>query len=183
MLRSDPVNKIQPEDTELWAMAVLESTVDAVRFRVDGLRPDTLQERPVGFALTMVDVISALRRGEQAYNAAMRQAVKQDAPTLNTDFTSYPRIFIDRPFSELGDFLHAREFSLGVLRNLPEAGWNRTINDPERGTRTLEALTVERAHNDRKQLALLEQMRHVMVQTTRPADRSLTGGDRSDSTR
>jgi hypothetical protein len=183
MLQSDPVNKAQPEENELWAMGVMERTVDAMRFRVDGLRPDVLQERPAGFSQSIADVISVLRRGEEDFNSVLRAAMKANKPSANTTFTTYPRAFVDRPFDELGAFLKARERSLGVLRTMSQKQWDSTINDPERGQRTIEELAVERARNDRQQLDLLERMRGEILHSIRPAERTIQGSKLPDATR
>lgn len=179
----DVVNKLQPEETELWALSTMESTIDAVRFRIDGLRPDLLQERPQGADQTMVDIISILRRGEQAFDAALRRASKEDNPTLSTNFSTFPRQFIPDPFDELGIFLNTRERSLAVLRRLTAKEWNRTITDPERGSRTLRQVALERARNDIAQLKVLEDLRVMLLSSIRPGTRTLYGSDLPDSTR
>jgi hypothetical protein len=183
MLHSDPGNKAEPEENELWAMSVMERTVDAVRFRVDGLRPDVMQERPAGFSQSMADILSVLRRGEEDFNAVLRAAMKAAKPSAKTTFTDYPRAFVDRPFDEMGAFLKARERSLGVLRTMSQKQWDSTINDPERGQRTIEELAVERARNDRRQLDLLEGMRAALLTSVRPAERTIQGSKQPDSTR
>jgi hypothetical protein len=70
-----------------------------------------------------------------------------------------------------------------VLRNLSQKQWDSTINDPDRGPRTLEQLAVERARNDRQQLDLLERMRGEILQSIRPAERTIQGSKLPDATR
>ena len=179
----DVVNKLQPEETELWALNMLETMLDAVRFRVDGLRPDLLQERPVGFTLTMVDIISSLRQSEQAFAAALTRAVKEDNPTFSTSFSTFPRQYVVNPFDELGDFLNARELTLAIVRRLDTHDWERAITDPEHGARTLRQVILDRARNDQAQLKALEHLRLALVSSTRPAMRTMYGSDLPDSTR
>lgn len=179
----DVVNKLQPEETELWALNTLETMLDAVRFRVDGLRPDLLQERPAGFTLTMVDIISSLRQSEQAFAAALTRAVKEDNPTFSTSFSTFPRQYVVNPFDELGDFLNARELTLAIVRRLGTNDWERAITDPEQGARTLRQVILDRARNDRAQLKAMEHLRVALLSSTRPGMRTLSGSELPDSTR
>lgn len=179
----DVVDKLQPEETELWALGVLENMIDALRFRVDGLRPDLLQERPAGATLTMVDLISSLRQGEQAFAAALTRIVKEDNPSFSASFSAYPRQYVVNPFDELGDFLRARELALGVIRRLSARDWERTIADPEQGSRSLRQLVLERARNDLRQLKALENLRLALLSSTRAGTRTLSGSELPDSTR
>ncbi|MBA3469734.1 MAG: hypothetical protein H0T53_08825 [Herpetosiphonaceae bacterium] len=179
----DVVNKLQPEETELWALNTLETMLDAVRFRVDGLRPDLLQERPAGFSLTMVDIISSLRQSEQALAAGLTLALKEANPLVRTSFSAFTRQYVVNPFDELGDFLNARELSLAVIRRLGVKDWERTINDPDLGSRTLRQIILERARNDLTQLKALENLRMALLSSTRPGMRTLYGSDLPDSTR
>ena len=179
----DVMNKLHPQETELWALTTLEHMIDAVRFRVDGLRPDLLQERPAGATLTMVDIISSLRQGEQAFAAALDRAIKEDNPTLSANFSTFTRRYVVNPFDELGDFLNARELSLAVIRALSNKDWERTVNDPEHGSRSLRELALERARNDLAQLKALEDLRVALLSSTRPGMRTLYGSDLPDATR
>lgn len=183
MLYKDPINKAQPEESELWALALLEAAADGYRFRVDGLRPDVLAQRPTGFDHSMVDVISALRRGEQQFVQLLQQGIREDAPSLSTTFIEQPRAYVNNPMDELGALLTAREDALMVLRRLSSKQWLRTINDPERGSVSLRQITLERARHDQQQLDLLEDMRYALLGSIRPGIRTLEGNLVPDSTR
>ncbi len=168
---------------EIWAMAELEKLRDKLRFRVDGLRPDLLQERPEGFTLTMVDVISALHAGEKAFNAALREIVQHDNPTLSTRFAGKPTAYVSVPFEEVGALLNLREQTLVLLRRLGSEQWNRTVTDPQLGQRTLRDVVVEWANSEIDTLEQLKTMRYTLMQSIRPATRTISGKLMPDPTR
>ncbi|MFD3165978.1 hypothetical protein [Herpetosiphon sp. NSE202] len=153
-----------PVHNELWALSVMASTLDNVRLRVFGLQPDVQQERPQGFARSLAQVLSSLRRGEVELIAVVEQALKTENPTLNTIFNRYPKAFVLNPAEELGSFMDIRETSLGLLRGLTSAQWERKVNDPERGLVSLIQLAVERANLDLEEMDYMAQLRHAIVQ-------------------
>ena len=176
------VAHLLPHD-ELWASAQLEKLRDGVRFRVDGIRPDTLRERPTGYERSMVDVISAYHQGELAWQQTIKQALAETAPRLTTRFGHVPPRYVQVPYEEVGALLKLRETSLALIRRMNDQGWERTIDDPDLGHRMVRDLVIERAHHDIEVLELLKNMRYALQTSMRPFDRTISGSDLPNPTR
>ncbi len=152
----------EPVHDEFWALSVMATTMDNVRFRVWGIQPDVQRQRPAGFNRSMIDTVSAMRRSEEAMLAAVKDALANDTPTIKTDFNAQSRTFVPSVEAELGHFLVARDDTLGVLRGLTAEQWQRTVNDPTQGKRTIAQLTIERAQSDLQYLDELNRLRHAL---------------------
>lgn len=178
----NPVNKLAPNPPELAALIALEATVDAIRFRVDGMRPDLLRERPEGFSQTMMEVIAELRLNEHQFDAVVRRGIKENNPSAETRFNAQPTEFVSDPVTEIGAFLQQRERVLAALRRLSDQQWGRTVSDPARGAVSLRQLAGERAENDLEKLDLLRDMRQALLRSLRPGLRTMQGDRLPDAT-
>lgn len=176
----DPILNDPSRDDGLRALAVLERMRDHVRFRVDGLRPDLIRERPEGFARTMGDVIVALKHAEAAFAAALQAALIADSATVADPYAPKRQLFMDDPFEELGAFLVAREETLKLIRPLTDGQWARKATVGAQ-TKSISRLVVDHAKRDQAINEELGRMRHALEQSVRAGVRTMTGSRLPDS--
>lgn len=165
IVSADPVADPQGYQSELLALlggrdplAVLAATPQTFRERTSGLSGELLDRRPVPGEWSVAQLLGHLWDGEIAYSFRARLILAQDTPPLvGYDQDAWANL-PHPPFAELlNAFAALRSANLVLIRQTPEALWDRTGHHEERGPMSFRLLTETMAGHDRAHLRQLEQ--------------------------
>lgn len=169
---ADPVADPQGYQQELLALlggdhpiAVLAATPPAVREQTSGLSEEVLGRRPKPREWSVAEVLGHLWDAEIAYSFRARLILAQDTPPLIGYDQDAWATLARPPFAALLDaFTALRTANLALVRQTPEALWERLGIHEERGPTSFRLMTELAAGHDR---AHLEQIRQTIMAVRR----------------
>lgn len=169
---ADPVADPQGYQRELLALLggrdpadVLEATAPAVREQTKGLSEDLRDRRPLQGEWSIAELLGHLWDAEIAFSFRARLVLAQDTPRLvGYDQNAWANL-ARPPFAALLDaFTALRTANLALIRQTPEALWNRFGHHDERGPTSFRLLTETTAGHD---IAHLKQLQQTMAAVRR----------------
>lgn len=165
IVRADPVADPHGYQRELLALLgsrdpadVLEATARTFREQAKGLSDELLGRRPWQGEWSVAELLGHLWDAEIAFSFRARLILAQDTPRLvGYDQNAWANL-ARLPFAPLLDaFTALRTANLALIRQTPEALWNRFGHHDERGPTSFRLLTETMAGHDTAHLKQLEQ--------------------------
>jgi hypothetical protein len=165
IVKADPVADPQGYQRELLALLgerdpvdVLAATPSTLRERTNDLAEELIQRRPEPAEWSAAEVLGHMWDAEIAFSFRGRLILAEDAPRLaGYDQNAWAKL-ARPPFRQLLDaFTALRTANLVLVRQTPEALWDRFGHHAERGPTSFRLLIQSVAGHDRAHLRQLEQ--------------------------
>lgn len=151
-------------DEELFALAKLEATSNAIRLRIAGLAPDQLYNGTAGEP-TIAELIAGAVDRERAYGAMFQRGNSETNPRLEEPTPG--RASLDRDFAQdLAAFFDLRRVTLDLVRALGDRAWERRITLPNGESITLEKAALRLQQHDGRMLKTISDKKRRLLRTS-----------------